>query len=176
MIDAVLLTGAPGAGKTALAKEMGELLFHAEEPHAVIDLDELARVRAAVPDDHGWERLVVENLRAIWPNYVRIGIRRVVLAGIIQSAASVDAYRSAMPGTELTVVRLQAPLDTLDARLHHREPGTHRTFLLDLAPRLDAQIAALAVDHLTLENPVTQSITTLARHLLTHLDWPTPAA
>jgi hypothetical protein len=44
-------------------------------------------------------------------NYLRVGIKRVVLAGVIQSAASVDAHRSALRGTELTVVCLHAPLD-----------------------------------------------------------------
>ena len=49
-IPVLLLTGAPGAGKTALAKEIGEQLFHAAVPHAVIDLDELARLRAFLTD------------------------------------------------------------------------------------------------------------------------------
>jgi pimeloyl-ACP methyl ester carboxylesterase len=71
--------------------------------------------------------------------------------------------------------RLHASLDILDARLRHREPGTHRTFLLEAAPRIDAHIAALAVEDLALENAATQSISALAHHLLTHLGWPTPA-
>jgi hypothetical protein len=97
-IPVLFVTRAPGAGKTALAKEIGEQLFHAKEPHAVIDVDELARVRPATPDEDAWGNLIVENLEAIWPNYQALGIQRLILAGIIRSAATIDAYRSAIPG------------------------------------------------------------------------------
>ena len=173
-IPALLVTGAPGAGKTALAKEMGEQLFHAEEPHAVVDLDELARVRPAVADEDAWGRLVVDNLRVMWPNYLRVGVRRVVLAGIIRSAATVEAYRSALPGAELTVARVHAPLATMEARLRSREPGTQRRFLLEAAPRLDGHIARLGVEDLVIENAADQSIALLARGVLDRLGWPSP--
>ena len=173
-IPALLVTGAPGAGKTALAKEIGEQLFHAEEPHAVVDLDELARVRPAIADDDAWWRLVVENLRVMWPNYLRVGIRRVVLAGIVHSATTVEAYRSALPGAQLTVARVHAPLATMEARLRSREPGTQRTFLLDAAPRLDEHIARLGVEDMVIENAADQSIVTLAREVLDQLGWPSP--
>ncbi len=42
-IEVLFLTGQPGAGKTAVAKELGELLRQSHEPHAIIDLDELCR-------------------------------------------------------------------------------------------------------------------------------------
>ena len=42
-VEVLFLTGQPGSGKTALAKELSELLWQCREPHAVIDLDELCR-------------------------------------------------------------------------------------------------------------------------------------
>ena len=42
-VEVLFLTGQPGAGKTAVAKELGELLWKIREPHAIIDLDELCR-------------------------------------------------------------------------------------------------------------------------------------
>lgn len=48
-VPVLLVTGAPGAGKTALAKEIGEQLFTAGEPHAVIDL-----LAGDVLDRLGW--------------------------------------------------------------------------------------------------------------------------
>jgi adenylylsulfate kinase-like enzyme len=63
---ALLVTGPPGVGKTAVAKEIREQLFHAGLPHAVIDLDELARIRPAVIDGSTFHAdLVARNLRAI---------------------------------------------------------------------------------------------------------------
>lgn len=91
MVPGLLITGAPGSGKTALAKEIGEQLWRAEVPHAVIDVDELARIRAPVADPGNWTRLTVDNLRAIWHNYAALGIDRVVLAGVIDSADTVEA-------------------------------------------------------------------------------------
>lgn len=175
-IPVLLVTGAPGVGKTTLVKEMGEQLFHAGVPHAVLDIDELARVRPAVPDERAWAELTVANLRAVWPNYEALGVERLVLAGIVQSAAIVDAYRAAIPGADLTVVRLRASVDTLHARLQDREPGTVREFLLGVTASLDKEIADLDVADLTIDNDPDQPLSTLAREILVKLGWPTPAA
>ena len=142
---------------------IGEQLFHAEEAHAVIDLDELARMRPALADEPAWGNLTVKNLRAVWPNYRALGIRRVVLAGVVRSATTVEAYRSAIPGAELTIVRVRAAHDTLHARLRHREPGTKRTFLLDVASQLDDHIAGLGVEDFAVDNRPGDDIADLAR-------------
>jgi adenylylsulfate kinase-like enzyme len=42
-VPTLFITGAPGSGKTALAKEVSELLWRMREPHAVVDVDELSR-------------------------------------------------------------------------------------------------------------------------------------
>ena len=170
-IPVLLVTGAPGVGKTTLVKEMGEQLFHAGVAHAVVDIDELARVRPAVPDQRVWAELTVANLRVMWPNYEALGVERVILAGIVQSAAMIDAYRAAIPGSDLTVVRLRASVDTLHARLQHREPGSVRAFLLGVTASLDREIADLDVEDLTVDNDPDQPIGDLARGILEWLGW-----
>lgn len=170
-IPVLLVTGAPGVGKTTLVKEMGEQLFHAEVAHAVVDIDELARVRPAVPDKRVWAELTVANLRAMWPNYEALGVERVILAGIVQSAAIIDAYRAAIPGSDLKVVRLRAPVDTLHARLQHREPVSVRSFLLGVTARLDKEIAELGVEDLTVDNDPDQPLGDLAQGILRWMGW-----
>lgn len=170
-IPVLLVTGAPGVGKTTLVKEMGEQLFHAGVAHAVVDIDELARVRPAVPDPGAWAELTVANLRAMWPNYEALGVERLILAGIVQSAAIVDAYREAIPGSDLTVVRLRASVDTLHARLQHREPGSVRAFLLGATAGLDREIAELGVDDLTVDNDPDRPVRDVARVILEQVGW-----
>jgi hypothetical protein len=142
-------------------------------PHAVIDLDELARFRAAEPDPDAdvWRRLTIENLRSVWPNYRALGIDRVILAAVVDSAATVSAYGAALGGADLTVCRVRAPLDEISRRLRAREPGTMRTFLLEAAPRFDASIAALGVEDFVVDNPPGASIAGLAREVLSRLRW-----
>jgi len=167
----LLVTGAPGVGKTTLVKEMGEQLFHAGVAHAVVDIDELARVRPAVPDKRVWADLTVANLRVMWPNYEALGVERVILAGVVQSAAIIDAYRAAIPGSDLTVVRLRASVDTLHARLQDREPGSVRAFLLGVTASLDREIADLDVADLTVDNDPDQPLGDLARGILEWMGW-----
>lgn len=38
-VPTLFVTGAPGAGKTALLREVSEILSRAEEPHAYLDFN-----------------------------------------------------------------------------------------------------------------------------------------
>lgn len=170
----LLVTGPPGVGKTAVAKEIGEQLFQAGAPHAVIDLDELARLRPAIIDGSTFHaELVASNLRAIWPNYLALGVERAVLARILVTAVEVDAYRETIPGAELTVCRVVAPMATIERRLRHREPGIVRSFLLDLAPKLEASMDALGVEDFAVDNGPGRDISEVAGEVLRRMNWPT---
>ena len=107
-LPAVLITGAPGAGKSAVAKEVHELLRLADVRNAMIDLDALGKVfpEADLPFN---SQLILSNLAAIWPNYRSLHLERLVLARILLSDDEVDAYRFAIPEMDLSVCRLEAP-------------------------------------------------------------------
>lgn len=173
-VPVLLVTGTAGSGKTAVAKEIGELLRLAAVPHAVIDLDELGRVRPAVPDGSFNHDLIAANLAAVWPNYRAIGVERVVLARILESRDELDDYRRAIPGADITVCRLVADPTVTERRLHEREPGHVRQFLLRVSRDLDAKMADLAIEDFTIENGSDRSIGDLATAILTECGWPGP--
>jgi predicted kinase len=170
-VPVLLVTGTVGSGKTAVAKEIGERLRLAAVPHAVIDLDELGRVRPALPDGSFNHDLIAANLAAIWPNYQALGVERVVLARILESREELDDYRRAVPGADITVCRLVADHDVIGGRLRAREPGHVREFLLEVSTDLDAKMGDLALEDFTLENGADRAIGELAQAILVECGW-----
>lgn len=171
-----MITGTVGSGKTAAAKEIGELLRLAAVPHAVLDLDELGRVRPAKPDGSFNHHLIARNLRAVWPNYRDLGVERVVLARILESRGELDDYRNAIPGAHITVCRLVADPQVTRQRLQNREGGHAREFLLRASGDLDPKIAGLALEDFAFANEAGRSIGELARLILEKCGWPCPEA
>lgn len=123
---ALLLTGGVGVGKTTIAVELGVLLDQQQIEHAVVDLDWLSWGAASFDEnqrDHR-RRLLVENLRVVWGNYTRYGVRHLVLAGSIISPAHLEGVRQALDDMPLRVVRVRAPLELVVRRLHRRDPAS----------------------------------------------------
>lgn len=171
-LPTVLLTGAPGVGKTAVAKEMGELLLRAGARHAVIDLDALGEVSPPWQDGTFNSPLVARNLAAIWPNFRDHGVDRLVLARVIGGKQEVAAYRSAVPEALMTVCRIAAPAATVAKRLAAREAGIKRDFLLRVTCGLDERISHLGAEDFTVENDAGSSLTDVALEVLRLLGWP----
>src|SRR3954463_11089746 len=100
---AILLTGGVGAGKTTVMQALGELLEERDEPYALVDLDWLcwARPRTGTPHE-----LLCVNLAGVAAAYADHGVESLVLARHLVSAAELEAVRAALPGVEVTAVRL----------------------------------------------------------------------
>ena len=84
---------------------------------AAIDLDWLGWYGAPVAwDEHEDPRLTLENLGAMRDAYLRVGVRRFVLAGTVRDDGQLARLRAtiAMP---LTVVGLDVPAAVVEARL-----------------------------------------------------------
>jgi chloramphenicol 3-O-phosphotransferase len=112
---AVLLTGVFGAGKSAVAEEIADLLEASAPPYAAIDLDWLCWSNAGGADHHEHE-ILARNLAAVAGTYRDAGVERFVLAGSVADAATLEAVRSALAAPVL-VVRLTAPLAIIEERL-----------------------------------------------------------
>ena len=132
MIDAVLLTGTIGAGKTSVAVALGELMDARGLPTAVIDLDWLGWVCGTEIDDDRIHELIVENLRAVVPVFVSRGLERFVLVRGIGDERQVELIRTALGAGRLRTVRLTVPWARIEARLRARDsarcwPGIWRS-------------------------------------------------
>ncbi len=119
-IEVLVLNGSPGSGKTTLANAIAERLRAMDIPHAVIDVDELARVHPEIDSSLGWR-----NLRAIWPNYAAFPNLRVILPVCIESKRHLDEMRSAAPSRKFTICELVANESILKERVTKRVPNEY---------------------------------------------------
>lgn len=141
-VPTILVTGPVGVGKTTLIDEMGMILADAGLAHATIDLDQLRAMypRAGAGEDKWGTKVGLANLKAVWRNYRRAGARRLLIATVIESKREVARYREAVPGGEITVVRLRARVRTLQTRVRRRGSGDvkwHVARAAELAPLMD---------------------------------------
>ena len=149
-VACLLITGTAGSGKSAVAKEIGELLRLEATGYAVIDLDAIAKCTTDPPVPGRFESaLLVANLAAIWPNYQHYGVRHLVLARAVVSHDELETLRACIPRSHWTVCRLTAPDELLADRLRAREPGTALKFLIRVSREL-----AIEMDERQIENYV----------------------
>lgn len=135
-LETVFLNGTVGAGKTTTGEALHRLLADDGISNAVIDLDELRRSWPAPPADRFNHELELRNLQAVAANYREVGVRRFILAGVLEQPAEVDRYRSALGGGKLAVVRLEASIKTIEERLRNR----HEPKSPELAWHLDRSV------------------------------------
>ncbi len=172
-VEVLFLTGQPGAGKTAVAKELSDLLWRIHEPHAVIDLDELCRGVLPTPTTNFNRDLAVLNLKAVWANFYAVGVRRLILSRIIQSSDDLDHFASAVPNAHMIVCLLQAPAATIQQRIIQRDPGSNQEFLLSATTKIAAQLALLHLPGFQIDNSQ-RPLNEVAREVLAQADWPCP--
>lgn len=139
-MHAVFLNGTVGVGKTSVADAISDL--HAP-PHAVIDLDEVRRLRPAPAGDPFNLELQLANVAALTANYGAAGAQLVVVAGVVESQEDAERFRRAI-GSPATFVRLTADAPVIERRLrvrHRDDPAGlewHLARAVELTAILDA--------------------------------------
>jgi hypothetical protein len=117
-VPVLWLYGADAVGKTTVAWEVYASLTGRGVPAAYVDTDYLGfGPPTADPDPSS---LVAANLRAMWPSFAAVGATCLVVSGVVVSPEQRVRYSEAIPGTELTLVRLRASAETLAARIMRR--------------------------------------------------------
>lgn len=124
-IPALVIIGPVGAGKSTMMRALSELLEQRSIRHVGIDMDNLRWVYPSPPGDRFSVRLGYNNLAAIWPNFQEMEPECIVIADVVESPAGIDDYLAAMPGTRVTVIRLDVPMPLILQRLEGRE-SVHR--------------------------------------------------
>ena len=137
--SALLITGTVGAGRTSVAEVVGDRLAEAEISNAVIDLDWLRRTWPSPPGDPFNVAMTVRNLRSVAGNYLGSGTERLVLAGVVETAAQRERFREAL-NVPMVVCRLLVELPVIHARLacRHTKEETALRWHLSRAGELDA--------------------------------------
>lgn len=120
--EALLISGTVGAGKTTAAEAVGELLRGQDIAHAVIDLDWLRAGWPSPPADPFNSAVELANLSCVAANYLQVGARRLILAGVLEDPSFRGRYQKAVH-VPLKVARLRADLHLIDARLRRRHEG-----------------------------------------------------
>jgi adenylylsulfate kinase-like enzyme len=116
-VFAVIVTGAPGSGKTVTATALSDALIVAEVEHASGDVDELAW-SFPFPDLAGR----CAHLR-VWAAAHRAAGRDLLLvAEVIESQEHLGDVLSAVGADDHLLVRLDAPVATMRERIVEREP------------------------------------------------------
>jgi energy-coupling factor transporter ATP-binding protein EcfA2 len=151
IIPALVITGPVGAGKSTTASALSELLSQHEIRHAVIDEDYLRWVYPHPEGDRFGMQLGLRNLAAIWPNLRETGLACIILADVVEDRAQVAEYEAAMPGTTVTVVRLDVPMPIIIRRLEGRESDTTIDWYRHRAPELQGIMERGRVEDLLID-------------------------
>ena len=150
MIAALLLTGAPGAGKSAVLDALGTLLETDGIGHGAIESEELTRGFPPLANAD-----LIEQLGAALAVQRRAGRELFLVAFTAESGTEIRAVAGAAAAERTLVVCLRAPAEVLAARLQEREPDrwpgkagliAHARTLAGAVPALDGIDLVLDTD------------------------------
>lgn len=150
-VPLVLVTGPVGVGKTTVASALADALVDEGVPTAFVDGDALTEVHPASPGDEMGEGVLLANLEAAWGVYRAAGARCLVLAQVVESEAGIRPFADAIPGADVTVIRLDAPLDVIHQRIAQRGAGESDPWHLERAQALHRLYRRTPLGHVTLD-------------------------
>lgn len=119
----LLLTGATGAGKSAVGFEVYLRQLRAGRHAAYVDVDQVGFCSAGPQDPAGVHGMRARNLAALWCAFRSAGADLLIAVGPVDDAPSVSAYESALAGADVTTCRLHASDAALARRITLRGAG-----------------------------------------------------
>ena len=140
MISALVLTGAPGSGKSSVLEALSTLLEIEGVEHGAIESEELGRGFPATPAGR-----LGEQLAAALAIQREAGRRLFLIAATAETDDWLAQVVAAAAADRVLVIALKAPAEVLVERLEGREPGrwpgkaglvAHARELAEVAPAL----------------------------------------
>jgi hypothetical protein len=172
-IPVLVLTGPVGVGKSTVAEEISDILRARRIAHALVDMDYLRRCYPRPEGDPHHTALGLRNLAAVWANYKEAGAERLIIVDIVETRLSIAGYRSAVPGADILVVRLNASLPAIHRRLEGRDTGESLRWHLHRAGELLRHWQEQPVEDLLIETEG-KEVGDVAREVLARTGWAAP--
>ncbi len=147
----LIITGAMGAGKTAVLGEASDMLAQRQVVHAAIDVDTLGL--AHLPSAALSDEVMYDNLRSICRNYAALGVQRFLLARAIEDDAQLSLCREIIPASNTVVCRLIASIEAMQRRVEMREQGISRQEYVAGVARLNSILDRIARTWRILQSP-----------------------
>lgn len=137
---ALVLTGPPGAGKTAVLEALSDALTDEDVRHATVEVEALTSAHPPLADDQ-W----VMPVEAVCGLYRRFGYDLLLVSATVERAEDLRDLVAAIAADPHVVVRLHAEPKTLRRRIIEREPETFTELdeLVAASARLAPVIAGL---------------------------------
>ena len=174
-VPVLVITGPVGVGKSTIANEAAWLLRQADVPHALVDLDRIEQCWPVPADDPWNERVSHRNLACMWANFRQAGADRLILARGLHDRSPLQRVTEAVPGAQITVVRLRASLSVLHERIRSREASDPSWFLGAATHTAEVFEQAQVEDHLV--DNEDRPATVVAEEVLHRVGWlPSDAA
>lgn len=149
-VPVLIVSGTIGAGKSAVAAEMSEILCDRQVPHAYVDLDSLTWSWPQVGQFN--DVLAFRNLAAVWGNYRDAGCERLIVARVVECPDELDRYRQAVPGASIVVCRIVASQETRMSRIRQREIGAGLDWHMNRTVELEEILQRVSIEDFQVEN------------------------
>jgi hypothetical protein len=168
-VPVLVITGPVRVGKSTIANEAAWLLRQADVPHALVDLDRIEQCWPVPADDPGNELVSHRNLACMWANFRQAGVDRLIFARVLETRSLLRRVTEAVPGAQITVVRLRAPLAVLHERIRSREASDPDWFLDAATHTTEVFERAQVEDHLV--DNENRPATVVAEEVLHRVGW-----
>lgn len=168
-VPVLMITGPVGVGKSTIAVQAATLLREADVPHALVDLDWIEQSWPVPADDPENERVSHRNLACMWANFRLAGADRLILTRVLETRSLLRRVTKAVPGAQITVVRLRASLAVLHERIRSRE-ASDPSWYLEAATRTVRAFAQAQVEDHLVDNE-NRPATEVAEEVLRRVGW-----